>query len=320
MDPNGGMNPSPPRLDNQAPDAPTDIYAQPTGGGSIPPEMPAAAPVFSDPMQPSPQLTPEMPPLDSMQPTAPQPPSEWPQQSMMTPDPMMQAQPMMETPIQTGTGGSKRILFIALGALVAIGILAGVGLAGYSAGKNAGKKEALAQFQQQAAQEEVPTEEPVEEEIQLDLSDVVSRNNVEEEVLVGEIKEPISTSDGIALAVKDIERNYSVQDSNYSLDDDKELLKVNFVIGNRQEGSDLVVDGFKTFHVEAGDTKILPIDIADYPGKFTEMKLKTGEQQSASIIFEIPKATKKLVFVREQEYTISNQNTKKTTRVEINLL
>lgn len=315
MDPNGGITPSAPRLDNQAQDAPTDIYAQPMGGGSIPPEMPAA-PAFNDPMQ-TPQMPPEMPPIDSMQPPAPQAPSAWPQQPMDQ-DPMMQAQPMMETPMQTGSGGGKRIIFVAVGALVGIGILAGVGFAGYNAGKNAGKQEALAQFQQQAAQQEAPAEEPI-EEVQLDLSETVKRDP-KNETLEGGIQEQINASDGFVLLVNNIERGYKVDDPNYQLDEGKELVKVNFVMGNREEKNNFDINSFNNFRLEADGAKLTPENIAEFPGRFDTAKLTPQNQVSGSIIFAVPTDAEELLFVREQPYRITNQNTELTTRIEINLV
>ncbi len=327
MDPNGGINPTPPKLDNTQP--PTDIFQQPQTfdqptGASIPSEVPSAGPIMQDAFQP------QMPPPVSQDvqgfgaPQAPQfqvptqDPAAGYQQPMIDPDPMLN-QPMMEMPQQQNSGNGKKIIFIALGALVVLGLLAGVGYAAYTAGVSAGKQKAAAEFQaQQAASQEQEATSTSSEDIKLDLSNTVDRNAVKEETVEGKVGEQVNSSDGMALYVTNIERNFKTDDASYQLEDGKELIKVNFIMGNfEKQAKDIKSSELYIEEGTSGVTVTPESRLTKYEGAFDTMKIDPGQQASGSVVYAVTKDITPLVFVRKQDYRISNQNKVVTTKTAI---
>lgn len=341
MDPNGGNNPSAPKLDNTQPQQPagaqlssdpnqtqpTDIYEQPQsfdgmmgGGASIPPEMPASGPD-----------TGQTPDLQQTMPPAPEPPqfqdpyAQQPQdpQAGMQPmgsDPMM-GQPMMDSPAPVQGGGKNKVVMIAGGAVLALILLGGSAYAGYTMGKSAGRQEAAAEFQaQQAALQEEQTTDTV-EDVLLEGLDQLEPLSPKEEDLTGVIGEQINASDGFILYVTNIERNFQVDDPSYELDEGKELVKVNFVLGNVTEDRPKDIQSASLYLLEGENaTKIIPESrLSDYEGNFDTLKIEPGSQATGSIVFAVSKNAEPLVFVREQEYRITNQNKELTTKISIAL-
>ena len=66
---------------------------------------------------------------------------------------------------------------------------------------------------------------------ELDLKNLIEPKYVDE-TLDGEVSKQIQASDGFVLKVVNIERGFKSEDANYKLDTSKELVKVNFLIGN----------------------------------------------------------------------------------------
>lgn len=326
MDPNGGINPTPPRLDNTQP--PTDIFQQPQTfdqptGASIPSEVPSAGPVMQDAFKP------QMPPPVSQDvqgfgaPQAPQfqAPAQDPgagyQQPMIDPDPMLN-QPMMEMPQQSNSGGSKKVIFIVLGAVVAIGVIAGVGYAAYTAGVSAGKQKAAAEFQaQQAATQESQSTDTT-QEVSLTLDPQVKPDYLVNEEKTGAVGEQVNASDGFVLQVTNIERGFATDDSAYKLDEGKELVKVNFVMGNIANDKAKDIKSSELFLVEGDGVKVMPESrLSGYDGAFDTVKIEPGKQASGSIVYAVTKDIKPLVFTREQVYEVTNQNKRYTTKTAI---
>jgi hypothetical protein len=324
MDPNGGINPSAPKLDNTQP--PTDIYAQSTdqfSGASIPPEMPATPPASLDQFQAPP--SPQMPPQDVQgfgAPQAPQfqDPSAGFQQPTVDPDPMLN-QPM-EAPMPGGGGKSK--LFMILGATIGVVLLVGgAGFAGYTMGKSAGRQKAAAEFQsQQAAAQESATETtPAADSIKLDLANTVKRSDVVEENKTGKVGEQVNSSDGLAVYVTNIERGFTPDDPSYKVEDGKELVKVNFIMGNFEDKAKDIKSA-DLYLLEGDKTKVLPESrLTDYQGAFSTTTINPGEQANGSIVYLVTKDAKSLTFVREQIYRLIKGSTENrvTSKISINL-
>jgi len=339
MDPNGGNNPSAPKLDNTLPPQPTgaqlssdpnqtqptDIYDQPQsfdgtmgGGASIPPEMPASGPDMQDTAQAMPPA-PEPPQFQDPYAQQPQDPNAGMQP--MGNDPMM-GQPMMDTSMPAQGGNKNKVIMLAGGAVLAIILLAGSAFAGYTMGKSAGRQEAAAEFQaQQAALQEEELAANTVEDVQLEGLDQLEPLSPKEEDLTGVIGEQIKASDGFVLYVTNIERNFQVEDSSYELDEGKELIKVNFVMGNVTQDRPKDIQSAALYLLEGENaTKIIPESrLSEYEGNFDTVKIEPGSQAKGSIVFAVTKDTKPLVFVREQEYRITNQNKELTTKISIAL-
>ena len=329
MDPNGGMNPSVPKLDNTQPaaDQPVDIYSQPqsfdqpVGGASIPSEVPAGGPVMQDVPGPAvPTATPDQ----GMGFPNPQPPQfqdpAASYQPPIDPDPMLN-QPMMETPAKPA-GGGKKILVIFGGLILALLLLGGAAFAGYTMGKTAGSQQAATEFQQQqAAAQQTQNTSASTQNVTLDLSNTVQTNQVKDEELTGKIGEPISASDGFVVQVTNIERKFTTDEADYQLDDGKELVKVNFVMGNAAEDRAKTIKSSELYLEEGTDqTKVTPESrLTKYKGYFDTVTIQPGEQTTGSIVYAVTKDVAPLVFVRDQTYKFSNQNKQVTTKTSITL-
>src|SRR5690606_18441112 len=118
---------------------------------------------------------------------------------------------------------------------VVLGLAGGGYFVGYASGKAEGRKEADAEYQQKQAQaqrEEAESKESEEDTgAELQIGDLKEPKYVDETV-EGEIGKQVSASDGLVLKVLNIERNFKSSDPNYKLDDSKELVRVNFIMGN----------------------------------------------------------------------------------------
>ncbi len=317
MDPNGGITPSAPRLDNtppqpdpvQPPPAPQFIDQPTPMGPSIPPEMPSSGPAMQDPYaQPDPMFA------------APQfqdPSAQYSVPPQIDPDPML-SQPMADPGVPAQGGGKKKPLMILLSAILGIGLIGGAGFAGYTMGKEAGKQEAAAEFQQQqATEQEAATSQDQTQDVQLELGELTELNP-KEESLKGTIGEQIDASDGFVLYVTNIERNFATNDTSYQLDDGKELVKVNFLMGNTTKDRPKDIKSADLYLEEKDGTKITPESrLSDYEGNFDTVTIEPGNQASGSIVFAVKKDAAPLVFVREQRYRITNQNKEVTTKISI---
>ena len=218
-----------------------------------------------------------------------------------------------------GTG--KTILMILLVVLLA----AGAGAAGWfvgqaqgrEQGKEEGRKAALAEFQQEAIEDE--TESPdSEDEAQLQLGELKDPEYKNEE-LEGKIGEQITANDGLVLMVTNIERNFKVDDANYKLDDTKELVKVNFLLGNITKDKPKDLSSFSFRLENSRGAQLTPENIATYEGKFDTVKIDPGTQTKGSVIYAVSKDEKPLVFTRSQMYRITNQNSEVTTKINITI-
>lgn len=225
-------------------------------------------------------------------------------------------------------GTLKKVLFILLALIVVSGLSGGAYFVGFAAGKTAGRTEADAEYQrkqaaaqQEQAEKEEETEEPVDEETakaELQLGDL-KQPKYEDETIEGVIGKQVSAGDGLVLKVVNIERNYQTTDQNYRPDTSKELIKVNFLVGNVANDKPKDISNFN-FKVEDSSGALLtPENIADYPDKFDTLKVDQGAQAKASIVYKVNKGEVPLKFVREQRYRITTENREVTTRIVITL-
>ncbi len=342
MDPNDGVTPSAPRLDSSpgqpqqplqpeftqqppppsipdsAPSMPPTMSSSPLDDVSFASPDSTAAPIV-DINSPGMPLT--TPPVDDdplNRPPRPAPlESSWQQP---IPEALPEDQLVAPKKQRPSMGGSKKILIIVVGSILVAGLIAGAGLLGYTSGKSAGRKTALAEFQQQQLEQQQETPPPVDPaaEVKLDLA-TLKDPTYKDEVVKGETGKQVETSDGFVLYVTSIDRNFRVEDPNYQLDTNKELVKVNFVMGNvtKDKAKDLTSSSPPFTLEDAEGAKLTPENIANYEGKFDSVKIEPGNQAKGSIVFAVKKGAKPLTFVREQRYRLSNQNREVTTRMEI---
>ncbi|MBP9738523.1 DUF4352 domain-containing protein [Candidatus Saccharibacteria bacterium] len=279
--------PEGPRLDTN-PQQPTFVdpnVAQVQGFASVP---------MTDPNAPQPMMQPAPAPM-------------MPQMNQI--DSILDPQPMQAAPAQGG-GKGKKILLIVVMIFVFVGVGVGAYFVGFTAGKTAGRTEADAKYQaeQAALQEEDKDSDTSEKPEELDLSEPKDPDYTKDETLEGAIGEVLTASDGFVLRVNNIERNYKTDDPEYKADETKELVKVNFQIGNGTKSKTMDVNNTPFRLTDSTDAEVVPVTLADYEGKFDVTKLDPGAQSNASLVFAVTKDDKPLKFSRTQPYRISNQN------------
>jgi hypothetical protein len=218
-------------------------------------------------------------------------------------------------------GAIKKILLILVGLIVLGGLVGGGYYLGHVTGVTKGRTQADAEYQKKQAQLQQQQAEdedtaPEEDETELKLGDLVEPKYIEE-TLEGETGKQISAGDGLVLRVTNIERNFKAEDPNYKLDSSKELIKVNFLIGNIAKDKAKDISSFN-FRLENSASALLtPENIAAYTDKFDTVKLDPGAQAKGSIVYAVNKDEKPLKFVREQRYRISSENREVTTKTVI---
>ncbi len=295
MDPTGGINPSAPRLDNQAPAQPNPFVNSDIAGV---PASPVTPPTLETPITPSPVQLPT--PLS---------------------DPIIEQQP----PRPSGGAGKKIALIVA--GLLLVGLIGGGAFfVGFTSGKSKGKTLADAEYQkkQAALQEEsddTTDEEPVDPAAAtstLELGELQDPKYVDE-TLEGVVGKQLIATDGLVIKVTNIERNFKSTDANYKLDATKELVKVNFLMGNVTKGKTKDISSFSFRLENSANAQLTPENIADYADKFDTTKLEPGAQAKGSIVYAVNKDEKPLKFVREQRYRISGENREVTTRVVVTI-
>lgn len=327
MDPNGGNAPVTPKLDNTQPapspadpnQQPTDIYSQADSSSQVQPVDSAASIPTSLPSQPS------QPSMDDIQPAADPSADTTRFQPPATPEPLLD-QPSMPMTTQTAItgGGGKKTVVMVIGLLVGLAAIGGAAYGGYTMGKSAGRQQAAAEFQTQQAQQQTEdtasTDTATQEEVKLDLTNTTQTNKVKDESITAKVGEQANASDGFAIEVTNIERNFTTDETGYKLDDGKELVKVNFVMGNFASDRAKDVKSADLYLIEGKDTKVIPESrLTKYDGAFETVTIQPGEQVSGSIVYAVTKDVTPLTFVREQIYQISNQNKKVTSKTSITL-
>jgi len=309
--------PAPAAQDPMAP-APTvqapamqDISAMPAMPSVAPP-----APVFEDPYQ---ATAPSFAPVEQPMPSFDQ--AVQPQQPL----PDFGASSLSDVPIAApNTGGNKRLITMVGVALVAVVALATVGFVGYTAGKSAGRAAALKEVQAQAAQQQQQEQstdtssEDTSTTAELKLGDPVDPE-YKDETVEGAVGDQVTAADGLVLMVTNIERNFKPTDANYKLDATKELVKVNFLMGNIAKDKTKDVSNFNFRLENSTGAQLTPESISEYDGKFDTVKLDSGTQAKGSVVYAVNKDEKPLVFTRSQVYRITNQNREVTTKISIKI-
>ena len=293
MDPNGGINPSNPRLDNATPQP-----VQPAVPGQQMVQNPVVtAPILETPVAANPVVLPDS----------------------------LAAQPQTSVAENGGSGRGavlKKIALIILGIIVLCGLVGGSYVIGFSAGKSKGRTEADAAYQAKEAKSQQENAESDQSDstsgAELELGDLKDPKYVDE-TIEGEIGKQVSSSDGFVLKVVNIERNFKSTDTNYKLDETKELVKVNFLIGNVTKDKPKDISSFNFRLENSANAQLTPENIAEYADKFDTVKLEPGGQAKGSIVYAVNKDEKPLKFVREQRYRISSENREVTTRIVITL-
>ena len=305
MDPNGGINPSNPRLDGFVNN---QNYQAPQQGAAVPGQPNFAA----GQQQPQSYQQVSAPTLEA--------PVQNPYGSQPTnlTDPMIANQPIDDSPKKNVV---KIILVVFGGIIVVASLLAGGYFIGLTSGKSQGRAAADAQYQQQQAaaqQEEAEGADKAAGAAELKIGDLKDPE-YKDETVDGIVGKQVSTSDGLVLKVTNIERNFKASDENYKLDPTKELIKVNFLIGNitKEKAKDILSSSFKIEN--AAKAQLLPENVQGYKGKFDSKKLDPGAQSSGSIVYAVNKDEKPLNFIREQRYLIAGENREVTSRIVIEI-
>lgn len=323
MDLTGGTNPSNPRLDGVGPRPMPTRPAQQTSGISQPVENPVSFEAQSsnqtlDGMSGVPQ--------QPMQQAVTPPTLENPIPSQMA-APVASAQinnpveeQLLDQPMPKKSSGALKKVLIILGVLVGLGALGGGAFyVGYTMGVSQGRQKADADYQKQlAAQQEMNTEEKTDEAEgdELNVKNLIDPKYVDE-TIDGEVGKQVQASDGFVIKVSNIERNFKSEDPNYKLDTSKELIKVNFLIGNVDKSKSKDISSFNFRLENSAGAQLTPENVASYEGKFDTIKLDPGGQAKGSIVYAVNKDEKPLKFIREQRYRISGENREVTTRIVV---
>lgn len=310
MDRSGGINPSNPRLDgvstrpvperpgapntNQVPQNPVSFDAQSQTVGTAGQQV--TPPTIEDPV---------------------------PSQSTFIPtDSTPVLQNTTQQPVKPAKkGGTFKKVLIVLAILLGIaGIAGGAYYVGYTMGTSNGRKLADADYQKQQAEAQrlaaEEDEKPEDSTQELVIDELIEPKYVDE-TIDGEVGKQAQASDGFVLKVVNIERNFKTEDANYKLDTSKELIKINFLMGNVDKSKAKDISSF-SFRLENSAKALLtPENIASYEGKFDTVKLDPGGQAKGSIVYAVNKDEKPLNFIREQRYRISGENREVTTKIVI---
>lgn len=304
MDPIGGISPNPnqgPGFDpaQQSPAMQQPGMAQPMAA----PQPPTFASVpMTDPNAPQPMMVP--PPMQSGDPMA----------TMLDPQPMQPLAPA------GGSGKAKMIVMVLIALVVLLGGSGAAYFVGFTSGKSAGKRAADAQYQQQlATQQKDDSDKTSKTPDDLDLSELKDPTAYKDEALEGALNEVISNGDGFVIRVNNIERNFKTSDETFTADPAKELVKVNFQVGNskKTQKMDFTADRFNL--LDSTGASIVAANIADYENKLGTTTLDPGAQASVSLVFEVTKDDDSLQLVRSQQYRISNQDKVVTYKATISL-
>lgn len=299
MDPIGGINPSAPRLDNTNPQ-PQPVASPPAAAPTMPAEMPAM-PLNTPPPNPAGSINLNESPIPAIEPL---------------PDPAI-SEPTLPP---AGGGKLKPILLGLLAVTLLAGLAAGAYFIGVANGKTQGRNQAAAEFQNQQAarqaEEDAESEEPAEDEDELVLGELKDPE-YKDETIEGEVGKQVASSDGLVLKVTNIERNFKSTDPNYRLDASKELVKVNFLLGNVTKNKPKDITSFSFRLSDSTGAQLTPENVAAYEGKFDTVKIDPGSQTTGAIVYAVNKDDKPLTFSREQRYRITGENREVTTRISI---
>lgn len=313
MDNFGGVNPNPTDFQpNTNPQQP--MYADP---GMVAPEQQGFASVpMTDPNTPGQMMPPAQPPM-MQQMAAPTPVAPSPMDTMLDPQPL----PV----VASGGGKGKVILFVVITVVLILGAGAGGYFAGYASGKQAGKTESDAAYQAEQAKQAESSSDSSSSDTKskpLDLKDPKDpgASDYVDQSLDGAIGETVRSADGFVLRINNIERNYTTDDPAYTLKEGKELVKVNFDMGNATKTFTRDWKWNVPFSViDSTEATLMPETIASYDGKFDVVHMEPGSQSSGSLIFAVNKDEKPLKFVRKQQYTVKNLNKTVTFETVITL-
>lgn len=307
MDDFSGIDPSSmtPRLDNSPQAVDNNQVAMPAPQAAV--TMPEAAPVVAAP--------PAMPTADlsAFYPDSPTVPEQQPI-----------SEDLNVPPVKSGGGAIKKILLVVVIIIVA-GVLGGGGyMLGFTSGKTKGSNEAAAQFQaDQAKQQEAATQKDdtaddstSKSDDKLDLS-TLQDPIYKDETVEGKVGEQVAAGDGFVLEVTKLERNFKTDDTNYKLDANSELVKVDFLMGNISKDQSKDISSFNFRLENSSGAQLIPETISEYDGKFDTTTLKPGSQAKGSIVYKVNKDEKPLKFTRTQAYRLTNQNKEVTTKISI---
>lgn len=311
MDINGGRNPSNPRLDG--------VGSRPVPGRPNQPQANLDSVQSQNPVSFDSQ--PEVTGIEGL--SVSPPTIENPVPSQTAPAAAASPANIVDSATKPGKkkGGAAKKVLIVLAAILGIGAIAGGAYyVGFTMGTSNGRKLADADYQKQQAEaqrlEAEEEEESGSSDQELSLGDLIEPKYVDE-TIDGEVGKQAQASDGFVLKVVNIERNFKTEDPNYKLDTSKELIKVNFLMGNVDKSKAKDISSFN-FRLENSSKALLtPENIASYEGKFDTVKLDPGGQASGSIVYAVNKDEKPLSFIREQRYRISGENREVTTKIVV---
>lgn len=271
-------------------------------------------------------------PANTVQNTAPIDPMMTNQYAATPAEPSFQAAPITEPSLDTqmpvvassNGGKGKTILLIVLSILLLAGAGSGGYFVGLTNGKSQGRNEAAAEFQAEQANQQAEADSADQAQAadqtneKLDLGDLVEPEYKDENI-EGEVGKQLVAGDGFVLKVTNIERNFKPTDPNYKLDTGKELVKVNFVMGNIAKDTPKDMSSVNFRLENSTGAQLVPENLSDYEGKFDTTKLDPGSQANGSIVYLVKKDEKPLKFVRSQQYRITNQNREVTTKITVTL-
>lgn len=303
MDLTGGNNPATPKL---------DTTPQPQGPPSMDPNnISVGAPMTAPPVMPG-----------GVEQVPPQVPQQQPMMPPQAPVDMTGAMDMNTSSEPSGPadGKGKIVAMIAIGGVLILGLVAGAFFVGNTMGKSEGRKAADAEYQRmEAERQRMEAEEKEAQQAPLELgADLVDPKYVDE-VIEGEIGKQLTAGDGFVLKVTNIERNFQPDDPNYKLDEAKELVKVNFLMGNIAKDKAKDMTSFAFYIEDSTGARVTPENVADFEGKFDSVKLDPGSQSAGSIVYLVNKDDAPLKFAREQRYRFSGQNKEVTTQTVVTI-
>ncbi len=138
----------------------------------------------------------------------------------------------------------------------------------------------------------------------LDLSNLIDPQDIiKEQDIKAKVNQQVNLSDGLSYMVTGVERNFVSTSRFLKAGTGKELVKVNFVIGNRDKtGETYISSGDFNIKNSAGgmqDAKYTTTD--DFADSLEPQELASGKQIKGSLIYEVDKG-EQISVVTEQKY------------------
>lgn len=285
MDPNQPLNPAP---TPQEPAPPQVAPAQLT----LPALPQAEVPQVSGPLPPAPQPTAITPEQAAMQPT--------PVVAPIAPEGTM-PQPMSASQMSPGSGGKKIIVIIVI-IVILLAVIGGAAAFFLMSKSGKGGSTSVANTVNNAVKGFADVMDRSDDT--LDLGSLInSQETIKSQDLKAKQDQQVNLSNGTSYMVTSVERNYVGSSSLLKPKADKEFVKVNLVVGNRNKEDKLLIAStmFKAKNATGGLVTAEFVSASEVSDYIRGKEVEPGKQVKGSLIFKVDK-DEKLSIATEDKY------------------